>query len=105
MNAHTALVKAILAVLETRRDLFCWGNNSGAFKLGTRFVRFGYAGSPDIIGLLSDGRFLGIEVKTGSGRLSPAQKVFRDRVSGLGGFYLEARAIDDVLEFLTGLKK
>ena len=37
--------------------------NSGAAKVGNRFIRFGFVGCPDVIGQLKDGRFIGVEVK------------------------------------------
>ena len=37
--------------------------NSGACRVGKRFIRFGAPGLPDIIGVLPDGRFLGVETK------------------------------------------
>ena len=41
--------------------------NSGAAKIGKRFVRFGWKGCPDVIGQLRDGRLIGVEVKSPRG--------------------------------------
>ena len=49
----------------------------------------------DIIGCL-DGRFIGIEVKTESGRVSTAQKIFIDHITEIGGLCFVARSVDDV---------
>ena len=35
--------------------------NSGAARVGNRFIRFGWPGCPDVLGQLKDGRLLGVE--------------------------------------------
>ena len=51
--------------------------NSGAVPVdGKRFVRFGFAGCPDVMGQMADGRWLLIEVKAARGRLSVDQAQF-----------------------------
>lgn len=62
------------------------------------------AGVPDIVGITKDGRFLGIEVKTKNGRLSPHQEQFIKRINDAGGVAFVARSVEDVIEQL-GLKK
>lgn len=78
--------------------------NSGAYAAGegkaTRFVRFGFAGCPDIIGQLVDGRFLGIEVKRPSGRVSEAQAAFVERATKYHGVVFVARSVSDVFAVL-----
>ena len=61
-------------------------------------------GVPDIVGILKDGRFLGIEVKTQNGRLSPHQERFIQNINDAGGLAFVARSVDDVIEKLD-LKK
>lgn len=61
-------------------------------------------GVPDIVGILKDGRFLGIEVKTDRGRLSPHQERFIQNINDAGGLAFVARSVDDVIEKLD-LKK
>ena len=34
--------------------------NSGAAKVGNRFIRFGITGCPDVLGQMRDGRLLGV---------------------------------------------
>lgn len=47
---------------------FYWRNNTGGtttiYKGKSQFFRWGYPGSSDIIGIMGDGKFLAIEVKT-----------------------------------------
>ena len=61
------------------------------------------AGMPDIVGVLPNGLFLGIEVKTATGRQSDAQKAFQSAVEDNGGVYILARSVDDVRTQLTGV--
>lgn len=96
--------RAILDYLRLKGHFF-WRNNTGAFRTswerkdgsyGENLMRFGTAGSPDIIGCVN-GQFVGIEVKGPRGRLSPAQEAFRDMLTDAGGKHIEARSIDDVV--------
>jgi len=74
--------------------------NSGAAKVGGRFIRFGWPGCPDVLGQMKDGRLLGVEVKSRAGRLRPEQAVFLDRIRAAGGVAFVARDLRDVLREL-----
>ena len=74
--------------------------NSGAAKVGGRFIRFGWPGCPDVLGQLRDGRLLGVEVKAQAGRLRPEQSLFLERIRGAGGVAFVARDLRDVLREL-----
>lgn len=80
--------------------------NTGAGKLqrgsgfSSQFIRFGFPGCPDVLGQLSDGRALAIEVKKPSGRVTPEQQAFIARAAENGGCAFVARSVDDVLENL-----
>ncbi|GHU03553.1 hypothetical protein FACS1894158_02210 [Betaproteobacteria bacterium] len=82
--------------------------NSGAGRLmypggnASRFIRFGFPGMPDIMGQLKDGRFLGIECKRPSGKVSPEQQVFIEKASKHGAVAFVARSVSDVWEALDG---
>jgi len=54
--------------------------NSGAVRMGSRFVRFGWPGCPDMLGQMKDGRPLEVEVKGPTGRLRPAQDAFLESI-------------------------
>lgn len=62
-------------------------NNTGVLKdHNGRPVRFGLCtGGSDLIGIAPDGVFVGIEVKTKTGRASPAQTAFIAAVRRQGG--------------------
>jgi hypothetical protein len=74
--------------------------NSGAVRVGARFVRFGWPGCPDVLGQLKDGRLLGVEVKAPKGRASPAQVEFLERIRAAGGVAFIARNCKDVFSEL-----
>ena len=81
---------------------WCERMNSGAARIGNRFVRFGWKGCPDVIGQLRDGRLLGVEVKAAKGKLRPEQAVFLERIRRAGGVAFVARDCRDVLRELGG---
>jgi hypothetical protein len=94
---------SIVAWLTAKR-MFFYRQNTGAnvttYKRvdgssGRYFTKFGCPGSPDIV-LICAGIYVGIECKSSSGRQSPAQKDFQDRLEKVGGVYILARSIDDV---------
>ena len=53
-------------------------------------------GVSDCLGLLPDGRFLAVEIKSLTGVASPWQKRFIDSVNNSGGLAFIARSVDDV---------
>jgi len=77
---------------------YVWRNATGACKIGRRWMRFGFKGSGDIIGLTKTGHFLSVEVKSPKGRLRPEQAVFMARVNREGGKALVARSVADLKE-------
>lgn len=60
------------------------------------------AGVSDILGIIN-GRFVAIEVKTPTGRLSKSQAKFLDEVKNNGGLTLVARSVEDVQIFLRSI--
>jgi len=59
-------------------------------------MRFGKAGSADILGCNPYGRFLAVECKYGKGKQSEAQKKFETNVTAKGGLYVLAYGVDDM---------
>lgn len=84
---HKQLVKATLQALSMRNDVYAWSNNTGALRVGDRFVRFGHPGSSDILGVTSDGRIFCAEIKTGKAYQSKQQKEFEKIITLYGGRY------------------
>lgn len=101
--------RQILIYLEYSKNLvpIFWRQNAGAIKTENRYIKLGKAGVSDIIGILWDGRFLAIEVKTPQRRknVSPAQEEFLNGVNKAGGVGFVATDINDVKDKLNELKK
>lgn len=58
-------------------------------------------GSGDLIGWTEKGKFLSVEVKTESGRLSPEQRAFKDTVNAAGGLAIVARSTEEAINGLS----
>jgi len=94
---EAAALTEVLKALESHTAVaWCHRMNSGAFRIGKRFVRFGWPGCPDVLGQLKDGRLLGVEVKAQKGKLRPEQSVFLERIRFAGGVAFMARDCRDV---------
>lgn len=91
-----ALVEVLQALSAHSAVAWCERMNSGAVRIGKRFVRFGWKGCPDVLGQLNDGRLLGVEVKAAKGKLRPEQTVFLERIRRAGGVAFMARDCRDV---------
>ncbi len=90
---------SILDYLHAKR-IFCWKEHSSGIMIngGERYMPIGLKGKSDILGILPDGRFLAIEVKRPSGRLSPDQVEFIANINNHGGLAFMAMSIDDVMK-------
>jgi hypothetical protein len=77
--------------------------NSGAARIGNRFVKFGFTGCPDVLGQLRDGRLLGVEVKASKGKLRPEQSIVLERINTAGGLGFVARNCNDVISKLGAI--
>ena len=95
-----ALREVLQALYAHSAVAWCERMNSGAVKIGSRFIRFGWKGCPDVIGQLKDGRLLGVEVKAAKGKLRPEQTLFLDRIRCAGGVAFMARDCRDVIREL-----
>ena len=79
------------------QGIYAWINNTGALPVGDkRFIRFGLRVSADIIGILPGWRFLAVECKSSTGRLSESQAEFLDAVRANGGLAVVARSHQDI---------
>lgn len=81
-----------------------WRNQSGkvvVIKGARRYaITLGRTGSPDIVGYLPDGTFLGIEVKSEGGQQKEAQVEFQRHLEEAGGVYILAYELEDVVRGL-----
>ena len=106
---ESVIQKHILFYLGYSKDVVpvFWRQNAGAVKTENRFVKLGKAGVSDIIGMLWDGRFLAIEVKTPKRRtkVTQAQQTFLDNVNKAGGVGFVACDVDEVKDKLNQLRR
>jgi hypothetical protein len=105
--SEAELLKTALAILRAH-GIFAWRNNTAAWfpegKDGRRrCVRCGLPGSSDILGLLPDGRFLGLEIKRKGERPRPDQVEFMRQINMSNGvaFWIdEVRHLEKVLPYI-----
>ena len=98
-NAETVVTNECLDCLAKRPGIvaFAWRNNSGM-----AFLRYGGAitlapeGSPDIIGQLVDGRFLGVECKLPGEEPTELQVDFLERIRRYGGVALVVHSAEEL---------
>ena len=101
-----AVQKAVVLWLKAHGALVAVTDAGAAYKAGAFFGDAIPRGWPDITGLLPDGRFIGVECKSGpcpergrrGGRQSKAQKRMEREIRARGGLYILARCVKDVAE-------
>ncbi len=74
-----------------------WDEKKGMHRKGNT-----EKGLPDIV-MIYEGRYIGIEVKAGSDRLSEDQKKRKFEIERAGGVYFECRSTDDFIRFFDSL--
>jgi hypothetical protein len=108
--SETAIMQDIRLALGQSPGIKMFRQNVGAYKdpRSGRVIRYGLVvGSGDLIGWQSVviteamvgqrfARFLSVEVKTPTGRLSPEQETWRQAVLKAGGIAVVARSVDDI---------
>lgn len=99
-------------VLKSITDFFAlfkyikvWRNNSGIAQVKGKgnldyWLKLAPKGTPDLIGYLPDGKFIGIEVKKPGGEVSREQQDFLDDLNNKGGLGFVAYSLDDVVDTL-----
>ena len=94
---ETDCTRDILSYL-SKIGIFAWRNNTGVLKgMSGHFVRFGYPGSSDILGINKDGRMLCIEVKSAGAPTTAKQIEFKGNVERNNGIYLTVVSLDDLI--------
>jgi hypothetical protein len=108
--AHTALMKRIRLALGADPDVVLWPNivtHIETYDAERGGARHGHAGlpdgSPDLVGIVF-GRFIGLEVKTGSGQLRPSQVLFSRLVQKHGGFFAVVRSVEEAVAAIARAK-
>ena len=84
------IVRKIMGYLKTVPDCFAWKEHGG---------QYGTAGLPDII-CCYRGRFVAIEVKTPSGKLTKLQEITLQRIKNAQGQAFKVTSLQEVKEIL-----
>lgn len=74
-----------------------WQNDSIGIRGRKRENKYRPNGVPDVLGVIA-GQFVGIEVKSKTGKLLPSQIEFSARFTAAGGYYFVIKSIDDLIE-------
>ena len=95
-------LREVMQALKTHNLVaWCERQNTGAAKVGGRFIKFGWKGCSDILGQLKDGRLLAVECKRlKGGKLTDEQIFFLERVRQHGGVSFVATSLHDVFNNL-----
>lgn len=103
---EAAIQREVLRYLHAR-GILAWKAGSGAIRLQhkdkVRYAVFGTVGASDIIGLLPGGRFLAVEVKKATGRLSIGQRIFLEDVAKRGGVAMVVHSVAECHALITPL--
>jgi len=77
-------------------------NNTGAYRDGDRFIRYGVGGKggSDLLGISYSGRFLAVEVKTAKGKPTNDQINFINVVKSKNGIAFVARSAEEAVRLL-----
>ena len=97
-KSETEIQNDILKYLSALNVFYKRDRNQNVYSKGGNMIfrQSEVPGWPDIVGLLPNGRFFGIEVKSSTGRQSPEQKQTQIDIEANGGLYILARCIQDV---------
>lgn len=74
-------------------------NTGGAKDEHGRIIKFGVPGFPDLAGILNlpdkPGHWIGLEVKTATGRIRPEQTAFHQMITIFGGSIAVVRSLEE----------
>jgi hypothetical protein len=100
--SESDIVRAICDYLALRKYFFWRQNTAPSVQKSADSWQFrrmpvhAMRGVPDIILIRKDGYFVGIEVKTDKGRMSPEQLLFAKRSKAIGAEYYVVHSIEEV---------
>ena len=126
-QAHGSLVKACIELIKARGGM-AFKLQTGILPVAGRFVHAGRPGAPDVVGVMPEkymsmlqwrdgglvsayssghqngmtfGRFLAVECKTGTGRLSQVQQATHEELRKRGALVVTVRNIAELEAALT----
>jgi len=92
------------------RGIFCWRSNNipifsqkqNCFRKLPKFTPRGVA---DITGILPNGQFFCVEVKSEKGKQSEFQKIFQEKIEATKGIYILAKSFEEVDKIISEMVK
>ena len=107
MRPETIVQRKIQGALKACGYLSIFIPNRGTYNPRTRMYNivtdpYFVKGVPDLVVLLLEAKVLWVEVKSATGKRSPAQDEMADRLARMGHFYVLARSVSDVMTWLKG---
>ena len=106
MNERNLMVQIQMALSKEGCRLF--RNNIGVLRdRKGQYVRYGLCnpGGSDLIGWAPDARFMAVEVKTKTGRITPEQESFITAVRNVGGIAFVARSVEESVKWFREQSK
>lgn len=106
VEKESEIQKKIIAYLQDRDDVFIFKINNGSVfdptlkcfrKLTGKGQRKGIS---DILGLTKNGRFIALEVKTKTGKISKEQKEFLYEIEKRNGIFGVVKSVEDAKKIL-----
>ncbi len=87
------------AIQKALRSLGCMvvRVHSGAFRVGSHWVKAAEAGCPDYICLTTDARTIWLETKTATGKLSDEQIAWHERARAMGHRVVTVRSVAEAV--------
>lgn len=104
---ESVVLKQCLEYLKLK-GICAWRQNSGSFagehKGKKRFVKFsGADGITDLVGVLPNGKFIGIEIKRPGGKPKPHQEEFMRMIIRNNGVAFWVDSVDQLIEKISEL--
>lgn len=97
--SEKSIQKAIieyLIYLKNQGKLFFFRSGAGAIRTETGgYFKTGAPGVPDIC-VIANGKYIGLEIKTAKGHLTPIQELVHHEIELAGGLCVVVRSVDDV---------
>jgi hypothetical protein len=104
MSSEAKVQDDIRIALGQRPDFIAWRNNVGVAKHWNEktqredIVKYGLcAGSSDLVGIARGGRFVALEVKSETGRVTKEQATFIALVRHMGGVGEVVRSVEEAM--------
>lgn len=105
--SEAAILRACMDVLEAHPSVgMWWRQNTGSVQIQGRWVKFGFRGASDLMGILNGGRFLAVECKAPGKKPTTEQVGFLQNVTVAGGLALlvfDAGKLKETLDMVCPL--